>query len=401
MKFLIALLLLALLLQTVSAQCSQIYTRREVRKLSAAQRLALVSAINTINNRPNSNTPSLYDNFVNIHIQYQWNIHNNADFFPFHRKFTREFEKLLQSVNPTVTIPYWDWTLDASNPARSPVWGSDILGGQGDLNDLCRTKTGPFAYKTCFYASNNLGKHYLRRCWTGPGSLWSFSSYPVVQNIITNSANFATFRSQFESNPHSIPHLAIGGSANNGALVGDMSPMMSPNDPAFWLHHSFVDKVWSDFQNYRASNFWSYGGTRAGGATATLNDIMPYYTSTRTGDVFNITKLCYRYESNSADHGVAAQALAANVATITKKRDVSTVNVANISDEDLQALYPVQKSPPVPLTYLQAHGFNVSVVRYYESVNNQVVDTYNAKVQAIKSAALTDCALAKQLLVGS
>jgi tyrosinase len=30
--------------------------------------------------------------------------------------------------------------------------------------------------------------------------------------------------------------------------VGSMVPMTSPNDPVFFLHHCFVDKVWSDWQ---------------------------------------------------------------------------------------------------------------------------------------------------------
>jgi hypothetical protein len=222
----------------------------------------------------------------------------------------------------------------------------------------------------------------------------------VVRRLVTNSANYDTFRSQLESNPHAIPHLAIGGSANNGALVGDMAPMMSPNEPAFWLHHSFIDKVWNDFQTYRPSNFWSYGGPRSNGATANLNDVMPYYTSVRTTNVFNITRLCYRYQDNAAAHGLAVQALTANVVGGSKKRDVLVVDPSSITDQDLADLQPVQKSPPVPLSYLQAHNFDVPKVRYYESVNDQVVDTYNAKVDAIKNAALTDCTVAKQLLMG-
>jgi hypothetical protein len=29
---------------------------------------------------------------------------------------------------------------------------------------------------------------------------------------------------------------------------GSMLPMTSPNDPCFFLHHCFVDKIWADWQ---------------------------------------------------------------------------------------------------------------------------------------------------------
>jgi tyrosinase len=52
------------------------------------------------------------------------------------------------------------------------------------------------------------------------------------------------FRPSFESGAHARPHLYLGGAMNSFA---------SPDDPIFWLHHCFVDKIytmWQDCHNY-------------------------------------------------------------------------------------------------------------------------------------------------------
>ncbi|WP_261765765.1 MULTISPECIES: tyrosinase family protein [Pseudoalteromonas] len=35
----------------------------------------------------------------------------------------------------------------------------------------------------------------------------------------------------------------------NGWVGGDMgNPMISPNDPIFWMHHAQIDRIWSEWQ---------------------------------------------------------------------------------------------------------------------------------------------------------
>jgi tyrosinase len=38
---------------------------------------------------------------------------------------------------------------------------------------------------------------------------------------------------------HNLVHMWVGGS---------MTSMTSPNDPVFWLHHCFMDRLWTDWQ---------------------------------------------------------------------------------------------------------------------------------------------------------
>ena len=49
----------------------------------------------------------------------------------------------MQRIDPTVSLPYWDWTVD--NSKSSSLWGSSFMGGDGSPNERDRVTTGPFA----------------------------------------------------------------------------------------------------------------------------------------------------------------------------------------------------------------------------------------------------------------
>ncbi len=57
------------------------------------------------------------------------------------------------------------------------------------------------------------------------------------------NSSSAGFRNNLEGwrgvNLHNRVHVWVG---------GQMATGMSPNDPVFWLHHCFVDKLWSEWQ---------------------------------------------------------------------------------------------------------------------------------------------------------
>ena len=50
---------------------------------------------------------------------------------------------------------------------------------------------------------------------------------------------FIGFQTTLENIVHDDTHNAVG---------GDMAGTASPTDPLFWLHHSFIDKTWADWQ---------------------------------------------------------------------------------------------------------------------------------------------------------
>ena len=89
---------------------------------------------------------------------------------------------------------------------------------------------------------------------------------------------------------HNRVHLWIG---------GNMAPMTSPNDPVFFLHHCFVDKLWADWQavqlerNPEAAPH--YAPERDGPPGHNLEDRLAPWTR-KIKDVLSIAELGYTYE---------------------------------------------------------------------------------------------------------
>ncbi|MEU2237431.1 tyrosinase family protein, partial [Streptomyces vietnamensis] len=121
-----------------------VYTRKNQRDLTGAERRKFVAAVLELKRT------GAYDRFVRTHIDYYTAdgegrlriAHMTPSFLPWHRKFLLEFETALRRIDPTVSVPYWDWTRD--NSPASSIWREDFMGGNGRRADL-QVMTGPFA----------------------------------------------------------------------------------------------------------------------------------------------------------------------------------------------------------------------------------------------------------------
>ena len=93
---------------------------------------------------PGATNPNLlgYDDFVKMHGTFTTGAHRGPSFLAWHRMFLLMFEDALRSVSAgafaNVTIPYWDWTVEA--------FPSALVGGDGNSAGI--VTTGPFAYST-------------------------------------------------------------------------------------------------------------------------------------------------------------------------------------------------------------------------------------------------------------
>lgn len=57
--------------------------------------------------------------------------------------FTRHlFEQLLNLVDPSASLPYWDWAVDVA--PDSDVWQDDFMGGDGSDADAKAVIDSPF-----------------------------------------------------------------------------------------------------------------------------------------------------------------------------------------------------------------------------------------------------------------
>ena len=89
--------------------------RRSVAKVSQAERDKLRDAILALDARSHADGVSLWDKQDQIH--QATHVHRGPAFLPWHRELVNRFEALLQQIDPTVSLHYWDWTTDprASN----------------------------------------------------------------------------------------------------------------------------------------------------------------------------------------------------------------------------------------------------------------------------------------------
>ncbi|WHM38235.1 tyrosinase family protein [Streptomyces sp. BPTC-684] len=257
------------------------HVRRNHLDMSRSERRRFIKAVLEIKRR------GIYDRFVKLHVDVNSQDyldkdtgkrvgHINPGFFPWHRQYLMEFEKELRRVDPTVTLPYWDWTKDQS--PHSPLWADDFMGGDGRASDGM-VMTGPFAYPNGWQLKVNvqpegdenpaLNGHYtvddrkflIRRIGQKMPSLpspeqlqqtmdlpvydcppWNYTSgsqppYNSFRNHLEGYTNFAW--EPPAGKLHGAGHQWVG---------GHMMYISSPNDPVFFLHHCFIDKIWADWQ---------------------------------------------------------------------------------------------------------------------------------------------------------
>ncbi|KAJ9058826.1 hypothetical protein DSO57_1022098 [Entomophthora muscae] len=266
----------------VTAQCSNPRVRKEIRELSEKELHDFQDAVNKLHKERKEGMPELssYEYFSYLHNTNAHEAHFTPAFMPWHRYFIRKFEMELQRFNPNVMLPYWDWSLDANEPHRSPILTDKYMGGNGGAGRCVRD--GPFAYWTVGYPEN----HCLKRDYDQGRRLSPFSS-PESILLDINTRSFSAFSMQFEIK-HGRPHTNIGG---NGV---DFSQMHSPNDPLFYLHHAFVDLIWDKWQQRHPDSL--YEGSRFG-VEVDVTDQLAGFDDVAIKDTFDMDDefYCYQY----------------------------------------------------------------------------------------------------------
>jgi tyrosinase len=236
-----------------------VYTRKDVSTLTGAERRRFVKALLEVKRRGE------YDEFVRRHIDYYVadgegglrTAHMAPSFLPWHRRFLLDLENALRRVDSSVTLPYWDWTRDRT--ATSVPWTNDLLGGNGRRSDH-QVTTGPFAYATGNWTIKEgvTDGQFLTRDLgrardpielpTKSDLEWALKD-PVYDVSPWNSTSARGFRNKLEGwgsgrgsaawRNHNRVHRWVGGVMVGGASV---------NDPVFWLHHAFIDLLWTRWQ---------------------------------------------------------------------------------------------------------------------------------------------------------
>lgn len=216
----------------------------------------------------------------------------------------------MQTVNPTVSLPYWDWT---DPKALNVIFNDDFLSPNGKGATITVPGLGNFtggAVQTGAFSEANgwvlnpklnidpqteqsLGTSLVRFLQAPPAT-----DYPVPEIDVKRALaldDYSMFRTALEGfitvdengkvTPGGYLHNYIHGFVGGAQLditttpvtfkgLGTMSNIpSSPYDPVFWLHHANVDRLWAEWQEdgHEGSEFYPSDGQSYG---HNLNDLM-------------------------------------------------------------------------------------------------------------------------------
>lgn len=344
-----------------TGRCRSWCVRKEIRSLTHEEIRDYIHALKELNQRHgnyfNKRYPITHYNFV-TNPPIGANVHD-TNFLPWHRYFVRQLELDLQEINPSICVPYWNWTLDHDIPANSPVFQQNYFGPGANSSQYTADciPSGPFTYDKGWkipqptangrdYCSPNYGLNFecdefpgtecLKRGFFGfpTGSTTTTTSPPPatdentnedvaligrpnghgciitapaylpawenVVGLLSENTTYMWWANSLFCSVHNSVHRFIGGNA------GQMNSLISPSDPIFFLHHGFLDKIFSIWQNEFQQPY--SGNTYIGSQLVPVNstDILfpfganydvPLTDSPITvQSVWNTDDLCYSYD---------------------------------------------------------------------------------------------------------
>jgi tyrosinase len=295
-----------------------------------------------------------YANYDQRSFRYWADIHANncqhgwEQFLSWHRLYLHNFEQQLQDIDPTVTLPYWDWPQDRDDVLKSTqdmgkkphdngvipeaycCWVDQAMLGRlkGKIPDdmwlkLQSVEGEKFNSGNRLYLkagltftatqTDTLIMDELRRVnplwnrnrWPGGDATIIFEAYPTPEDVenILQTPNFFAFASGPASNHffgaleniHNLIHNFSGGAnpnydkfRNTEPAYGDMiSAGTTARDPIFWGHHSNVDRLWAEWQ-----------ALHPGAGPDDPNDILAPWPL-NVGQVLNTSNFGYEYMKSS------------------------------------------------------------------------------------------------------
>lgn len=200
-------------------------TRKNQATLSTQEWADFVDAISKLHGT--NAAPLAYRAFVQVHqaamsaAGMAWSVHTmpgmgvGRNFLAWHRQYLLQFERRLQQVHATVTIPYWDWIANPTIP----------------------TSLADPALLTSWSVTRDWHPEYM----------------PTAAQLAAVEAqtSFRSFQTSLEQ-LHGSVHIAVGGPSSDPAEQGTMATASSPADPLFWLHHANIDRLWAAWETAHA-----------------------------------------------------------------------------------------------------------------------------------------------------
>jgi tyrosinase len=143
-------------------------------------------------------------------------------FLPWHRAYLYNFELAMRSRVPSVSLPWWDWTLRPPRQSGIPQIFAD-RSANGKPNPL---------YSFRIDLTNPSVHHTTTR---QPGSV---DDLPTQQNVVdvSSTGDWSEFTLALEDQLHNAVHGWVGGDMGIVAVAAF--------DPIFYSHHCMIDRLW-------------------------------------------------------------------------------------------------------------------------------------------------------------
>lgn len=162
--------------------------------------------------------------------------HGGSGFLPWHRAFVLHIERLLQSADPSVALPYWKFDDNAPNMFTTTFMGANTTGNMVNLDPnnpiVSWALTGEF-----------LGTGIQRRTPYGDGGHPALATETATLGLGGVGFLFSGFKTM-EGSAHNPAHFNSG----NGISWIAGSPAIATRDPLFFFLHSNVDRLWAKWQ---------------------------------------------------------------------------------------------------------------------------------------------------------
>ena len=271
-------------LLTFSLRCTKTTRiRKEVRDLSNEEWADYKQAIRAMQE------DGTYEKFARIHVKHAELTHGVYGFLLWHRIFMLKFEDALRNHtnNPMATVPYYAAFEDSemygpSSIDKSPIFSKHYFGTDRTQEDCVIAENS-----TIFVSAhtNIPNSHCVKRIFDKSIKIGNGES--IKQLIKGTQGNFRLFANLFETGYHDEVHKFIG---------GDMEEFWSVNDPILYSHHSFVDYVYTQFQE----TYNHYDPSKIPGSLIPAE----YYSEYLLGDAHENKIDCAKYVPFSDGRGI-------------------------------------------------------------------------------------------------
>ena len=239
--------------------------------------------------------PSKWYQFASLYSSHKPLSAGSPLFLPWNRQFLRHVEQTIQTLDCSITIPYYDWTVDAGKPHKSLIWAANVLGGNGNGNGCVR-----------YHPFKSYYPPYLTLCLRR--NLNSSIALPSAMNVelALREPSYDRFRLQME----------VFALMYQGFVGGHLGSNLAPYDPLYYSLMAFIDKLWTEWQSRHPQGLLkfplNYRYARLSPFKSTPDDVFDSriqlcvnYVPLGQGSVCNVTEVQrYGYNSQGYDrHG--------------------------------------------------------------------------------------------------